>query len=70
MYCLRWMHHVMQCCSSVFYWLLNTLIHDFGRNCQCVSTCIYDYDDLSLDIFNNITGRYEISELNEFIFMC
>ena len=28
---------------------------------------IYDYDNHSLDIFNNITGRYEISELNEFI---
>ena len=31
---------------------------------------IYDYDNLSLDIFNDITGRCEISELNEFIFMC
>ena len=30
---------------------------------------IYDYDNLSLDIFNNITGRYKIPELNEFIFM-
>ena len=28
---------------------------------------MYDYDNLSLDIFNNITGRYEISELNEFM---